>query len=125
MIWREKRLSSGLAAAAASTRHMAWTRLIQLDSCRPDGGTFVEAAGLELAVFRLSGSDEVMVIDNACPHSSGNLSRGSVENGIVTCPLHEWKFDLRSGICVQSDRARVRRYLAEVREGWVWADVQV
>lgn len=112
-----------LAAWFASTE-MAWTKLIQLDSCRPDGGTFVEAAGLELAVFRLLQSDEVMVIDNACPHSSGNLSGGSVENGIVTCPLHEWKFDLRSGICVQSARARVRRYPAEIREGWVWVDPQ-
>jgi nitrite reductase (NADH) small subunit len=103
---------------------MAFARLIALESCRIGGGTFIEAGGLELAVFRLADPDRVIVIDNACPHSSGNLSAGEVADGIVTCPLHHWKFDLERGICTHSELARVRRYAAEIRpDGCVWADL--
>lgn len=100
---------------------MAMTNLIRAARCRSDGGTFVEWGGLELAVFLVG--DQVMVLDNSCPHASGNLSSGDVENGIVACPWHDWRFDLTTGICTHSDKARVRRYPAELREGDVWADL--
>jgi len=103
---------------------MPATRLIPWKSCRSGAGVFVEAAGRELAVFRLGDPERAIVIDNACPHSSGNLSAGEVQGQIVTCPAHQWKFDLPSGVCTHSDLARVRRYPAEVREdGFVWADL--
>ncbi len=97
-------------------------KLISLKRCQPDGGTFVESAGRELAVFLLGEPLHVVVIDNACPHASGNLSGGQVDGNTVDCPWHHWKFDLRTGVCTNADLARVRRYAAEIREGWVWFD---
>lgn len=35
--------------------------------------------------------------DNKCPHLGGNLSRGSLEGTVVTCPLHGSQFDLAGG----------------------------
>ena len=105
---------------------MALTRLIALEDCPPDRGTFVPAGGNELAVFRLSddnGEARVVVIDNACPHSSGNLAAGEVTEGHVTCPVHLWEFDLKSGECTHSPRARVRRYRTEIRDGDIWVDL--
>lgn len=77
----------------------------------------------ELAVFLLGEPDDVVVVDNACPHASGNLSSGTVDRETVTCPWHEWRFNLRTGLCTHSDRARVVRYRAEVRQGDVWVDL--
>ena len=102
---------------------MPLAKLIQLSKCRPDGGTFVECNGLELAVFRLADLDRVIVIDNACPHASGNLSGGEVSGGVVTCPWHQWEFDLETGVCTHSPLARVRRYHAEVRDGEIWVEL--
>lgn len=65
------------------------------------------------------GDGNVFVIDNACPHAGGNLSAGEVNKGIVTCPWHHWQFDLRSGVCTDSAAARVQKYPARVRNGWV------
>ena len=97
--------------------------MIDANRCRPNAGVFLEVAGLELAVFRLTDLDRVMVTDNTCPHSGGNLSAGSVEDGCVTCPLHDWRFSLTTGVCTDSDLARVRCYPTEVRDGVVWADL--
>ena len=66
---------------------------------------------------------DVVVIDNACPHSSGNLSAGSVYENVVTCPLHQWEFDLDRLRCTHSERVRVGGYPAEIRNGEVWADL--
>jgi 3-phenylpropionate/trans-cinnamate dioxygenase ferredoxin subunit len=35
-----------------------------------------------------------------CPHLRGHLSRGTLQDGIVTCPRHGSKFDLRTGQAV-------------------------
>lgn len=102
---------------------MPFVPLIETAKCRPDAGTFVEHAGRELAVFLMGKPPGVEVIDNACPHAGGNLAGGEVKNGIVTCRWHQWEFDLRTGRCTHSDRARVKHYPAEIRDGVVWADL--
>lgn len=97
--------------------------LIALEKCHQNAGTFVAAAGRELAVFRLADSERVMVTDNSCPHSSGNLSGGALDGEVVTCPWHQWKFDVSSGACVHSTQVRLRTYPSVVREGVVWVDL--
>lgn len=102
---------------------MAWMPLILLDRCRVGTGTFVAVGERELAVFRFTEPDRVMVTDNACPHAGGNLSAGEVSGGVVTCPWHQWPFDLATGICTQSGDARVRTYRTEIRAGEIWIEL--
>ncbi|MBI1825388.1 MAG: Rieske 2Fe-2S domain-containing protein [Planctomycetes bacterium] len=104
---------------------MALLELIALEKCRINGGTFVSAGGNEYAVFRLTEPDRVVITDNACPHASGNLSSGAVEGGVVTCPWHQWKFDLDRGVCLHSDHARLSRYPCTVKDGIVYAELDV
>ena len=103
---------------------MAYVKLLSLDQCRERAGKFVQYDGRELAVFRLSDPDRVIVTDNACPHASGNLSGGEVEGNIVSCPWHHWAFDLDRGVCTHSDKARILRYSAEIRDGILWVDFE-
>lgn len=67
--------------------------------------------------------EQVFVIDNACPHAGGNLSGSPVEGRVVSCRYHQWAFDLATGLCTHSKRARVRTYRVEVRHGAIWADL--
>jgi nitrite reductase/ring-hydroxylating ferredoxin subunit len=45
--------------------------------------------------------DGIVAVDDRCPHMSAPLSIGSLEGCVVTCPLHEGRFDLCSGETVQ------------------------
>lgn len=90
-------------------------RLIRVDQCRLDEGTFVEAAGREFAVFRMSNPPAVYVLDNACPHANGNLSAGRVQDGVVTCPWHAWRFRLADGRSPQGSVACVESYEVDIR----------
>ncbi|MCH7719586.1 MAG: Rieske 2Fe-2S domain-containing protein [Planctomycetes bacterium] len=102
---------------------MGWVRLIEWDRCPPDRGTYLECFGRELAVFRLDNPPRASVLDNACPHSGGNLAGGSVDGAVVRCPWHDWPFDLDTGQCIHSEKASAVRYPSEVRDGYVWADL--
>jgi nitrite reductase (NADH) small subunit len=52
--------------------------------------------GQEVAVFRTR-EGEVLAVQGRCPHRGGPLADGLVGGGSVVCPLHAYRFDLRSG----------------------------
>jgi len=49
------------------------------------------------AVLVVADGDDVVALDNRCPHMGFPLHRGSIEDGILTCHWHHARFDLRSG----------------------------
>ena len=50
-----------------------------------------------IGLFRTA-SNEVYAIGDRCPHHNGPLSDGIVHDNCVTCPLHNWVFDLETGL---------------------------
>jgi nitrite reductase/ring-hydroxylating ferredoxin subunit len=82
-------------------------------------GTFVAVGEHELAIFHLTDPERFIVTRNSCPHAGGNLAAGEIERGVVTCPWHQWAFDLESGRCTLSDTVRLLRYPAKVVDGFV------
>ncbi len=58
-------------------------------------GRSVLVDGRRIAVFRLP--DGWAATDAACPHRGGPLQDGLVADHCVTCPLHNRRFDLRTG----------------------------
>ncbi|MEA2582369.1 MAG: UDP-MurNAc hydroxylase [Thermomicrobiales bacterium] len=48
-------------------------------------------------------------IQRRCPHLKADLTRfGQVEDGILTCTLHGWQFDIATGKCLTSDDKHLR-----------------
>ncbi len=44
-----------------------------------------------------------------CPHALGPLDDGEIESGLVRCPWHGYRFDLRSGACRDRPGLRLPR----------------
>jgi nitrite reductase/ring-hydroxylating ferredoxin subunit len=59
----------------------------------------VSRADLDLLVAWTE--DGIVVSDDRCPHMSAPLSIGELEGCVVACPLHDGRFDLRSGETVR------------------------
>ncbi|MFL6181675.1 MAG: Rieske 2Fe-2S domain-containing protein [Actinomycetes bacterium] len=48
------------------------------------------------------------LVQRHCPHLGADLARfGEVEDGVLTCGLHGWQFDVDSGKCLTSDDAHL------------------
>ena len=48
-----------------------------------------------IAVFNEGG--KYFAIDDLCPHMGASLGAGEVQDGIVTCPWHAWRFKICDG----------------------------
>ncbi|MCB0919858.1 MAG: Rieske 2Fe-2S domain-containing protein [Actinobacteria bacterium] len=49
------------------------------------------------------------VVQRRCPHLKADLTRfGKIEDGVLQCMLHGWKFDLESGRCLTSAGHEIR-----------------
>lgn len=59
------------------------------------GGKTVTIDGKSIAVFKVD--DSFYAIDNTCLHMGGPLGEGCLDGGVVTCPWHGWKFDVKTG----------------------------
>jgi len=66
----------------------------------------LRAKGEEMAVFKSNG--QLYGIQNICPHEGGQLCNGWIEGGEVVCPLHGYKFDLKTGACSTDPKLRVK-----------------
>ena len=74
-----------------------------------------------IAVFR---TDEATVYAtaNACPHKGGPLAEGIVHGNRVTCPLHNWVFDLETGAALGADEGRIDTYAVRIEDGRLLID---
>jgi nitrite reductase/ring-hydroxylating ferredoxin subunit len=60
----------------------------------------VKREGVAMVVFRSAG--RVSAFADVCPHAAWPLSQGEVEEGVVECPGHGWKFSLATGQCLNA-----------------------
>lgn len=52
-------------------------------------------------------------LQRRCPHLKADLSRfGKIEDGVLTCQMHGWSFDLASGNCLTADGYPLRAHPA-------------
>jgi nitrite reductase/ring-hydroxylating ferredoxin subunit len=92
----------------------------------------VEVSGREIGIFNIEG--EFYALLHRCPHLGGPLCRGQVLNLIyapapgdvrfdasrylLTCPWHNWEFDIRTGQSYWSpERLRARQLPVGVESG--------
>lgn len=78
----------------------------------PDGqGIAYAVNGRMVAVFNLGGTYEA--IDDFCPHMGASLAGGYVEDGIVICPWHAWRFKTCDGTWCDNPTVKIDSF--EVR----------
>lgn len=58
--------------------------------------------------------DNIAAMDSRCPHMGYPLTKGTVEDGILRCHWHHWRFDVKSGGCFTAGGDDVPTYNVEV-----------
>lgn len=80
-------------------------------------GRSVAVGDRRIAVFRTA--QGFHALDAACPHRGGPLADGLVADSCVTCPLHGWRFALRSGAALGAHPGVAVHEVLE-RDGELW-----
>ena len=68
---------------------------ILLSNIDPNLPTQVKVGELVIAIYKVENA--YYAIDDICSHEFAFLSEGFYEEGVIECPLHQARFDVRSG----------------------------
>ena len=99
---------------------MALYAVANIEEVKEAKGKRVVVDGEEIALFKVEGS--ICAISNMCPHQKfQKLHDGMFENGIVTCPMHGWAYDVRTGVSTNAS-GRVKIFETEVKNGKVFLE---
>ena len=82
----------------------------------------VKLGDIQVGLFR--NKEGLFALNNECPHRGAPLHEGFVTDGQVTCPWHQWQFQLEDGICRNIPNMRIPAYSVEVREGVIWINLE-
>ena len=79
-----------------------------------------EAAYFEVGgrhVFTYRKGDDIRVYDSRCPHQVTDIPHLSLEGKTLTCPKHEWAFDIETGKCIAKGKRPLRRFDHKIENG--------
>jgi nitrite reductase/ring-hydroxylating ferredoxin subunit/uncharacterized membrane protein len=103
---------------AASTGPTRWVKAVEEADLPVGASAGVVVDGRAVMLHRTP--DAVHAIDDLCTHAGALLSRGEVVDCVVTCPLHESRFDVRDGHVVRGPAHHPQPALpTRVRGGWI------
>jgi len=66
---------------------------------------------------------ELCAYEDRCAHLGVPLSRGTLENGVITCAVHHYQYDARTGRGINPENVALRTLPVCVLEGAIAVDV--
>ena len=93
-----------------------WHDLIDWDEVGDGAITYVEDCdGRSVFIYR-SGND-CRVYDSRCPHQVTDIPHLALSGMHLTCPKHQWAFDVTSGECVAIGSRPLKLFDSKIEQG--------
>lgn len=81
----------------------------------------IEVAGKKICLAR---GKEIYACSAKCPHAGGIIADGFIEQDIVICPLHRYKFDLKNGRNISGEGYFLKTYPVKVLPNGVFIGIE-
>ena len=86
----------------------------------PEGEVLrTECDGRGLFIYR--DAQGYRVYDSHCPHQNTDIPELALQGTALTCPKHEWQFDVKSGDCIKKGDTPLKRIESRVSDGRLMA----
>ena len=99
-----------------------WIKVTSIDEIPTLGSRKVLIDDLEIAILK-NANNEIFAVENRCPHKNGALSEGIIHESNVTCPLHNWVIDLKTGIPKGEETHCVTKYETKVENHIIYLNI--
>lgn len=73
--------------------------------------------GTEVLVCRVGGL--LHATSGICPHRGAQLGAGTLDGTVVTCPWHDWEFDVQSGCGLTNPVSNIATYTVTEANGQI------
>ena len=82
-----------------------------------------EVGGKKICLGKFN--EMVFAFASVCPHAGGALAEGCINaSGHVVCPVHSYKFNMRSGYNVSGEGYYLRHWQVAIRADGVFVDME-
>jgi nitrite reductase/ring-hydroxylating ferredoxin subunit len=92
-----------------------WHDLGAADSFKEGETARIDADGRGLFIYR--SGNTFKVYDSRCPHQVTNIPHLALHGEEITCPKHEWKFDVKTGECIEKGDHPLKQFESRVEQG--------
>ena len=99
----------------ALTRSGEWHDVIATTDVKDGDVVRTERDGRGLFIYRKKNAFQVY--DSRCPHQTTDIPHLALHGTTLTCPKHEWVFDVKSGDCIKKGNSPLKRFESKVAKG--------
>lgn len=99
-----------------------WVKITETKNIPVMGSRKVIVGDTEIAVFKTK-DGSIFAVNNVCPHKEGKLSEGLVHDHQVTCPLHNWDIDLKTGEALGNDSGCTHTYESKIEDNILYLNL--
>ncbi len=96
-----------------------WREVASLDAVADGETRLFDCDGRHLFVHRAGG--EYRVYDSRCPHQVTDIPNLALEGTTLTCPKHQWQFDVTSGECIAKGNHPLKQFDTKTENGRLYA----
>jgi nitrite reductase/ring-hydroxylating ferredoxin subunit/alkylhydroperoxidase/carboxymuconolactone decarboxylase family protein YurZ len=93
-----------------------WHDLVSWDEVRDGEVTYLDDCdGRNVFIYR--SGETCKVYDSRCPHQVTDIPHLALTGTQLTCPKHQWVFDVASGECIDKGTRPLRQFDSRLKEG--------
>jgi len=101
---------------------MDWIYVLD-DNTLPEGKMVpVYPKGLNVVLARVGGV--VYAVSGKCAHMACPLFTGKLDGYTITCPCHDWRFDIRTGKFLDATELGLANYSIKSEDGKVFVNLK-
>jgi nitrite reductase/ring-hydroxylating ferredoxin subunit/alkylhydroperoxidase/carboxymuconolactone decarboxylase family protein YurZ len=113
----EKVASAESNPAESKASEASWHDVMTTAALADGQTTRVDSHGRGLFISREG--NEFAVFDSHCTHQNTDIPLSALDDCTLTCPKHQWTFDVKTGACHKSGGSPLQKYPAKVVGGRV------
>ncbi len=96
-----------------------WHKVMDIDELKPNETLYREIANRGIFVH-MNKEASIIVFDQHCPHQATAITDESLNDKVLTCPKHDWKFDITNGECIEKGDQPLTRIEYKVDNNQIW-----
>lgn len=113
--------AANLTSPFTPKKGSTWIRVATVEQVPENGLLAVEVLGYSLILHRQGAN--VTCYRNSCSHLGNPLAKGKVENGIITCPSHEFEYRLDTGESLTAPDIFLQSYPVQIKGDRVFVNL--
>ena len=98
---------------------LTWIPVIEESKLKEQSVKLVNPKGLSILLIRKA-KDEIYAISNKCAHMACALRTGKLDGYVITCPCHDWRFDIRTGEFMDAREIAIPIYMVKSENGNIY-----